>query len=193
MSSTPAKGRVSGIPTPGRSGTGIPTPGRPRATSSTGQYPAATGPDDEFISKSFQDALKANDPANHRMTYSNDVSLSPPTAHATAQSGRRSVTGRPSSSASSSSAFSSSVSRSTSGTKPTMPRPSSRASDVFTRSTSRAGKSFDIGDNVRLESLGYEGVLRYLGTIEGKPGMFAGVELHGGFAGRGKNDGSFGG
>ena len=74
-----------------------------------------------------------------------------------------------------------------------MPRPSSRASDVFTRSASRAGKTFEIGDNVRLESLGFEGVLRYLGPIDGKPGQFAGVELLEGFAGRGKNDGSAGG
>ena len=74
-----------------------------------------------------------------------------------------------------------------------MPRPSSRASDVFGRSVSRTGRSFELGDNVRLESLGFEGILRYLGEIEGKPGAFAGVELSGGFAGRGKNDGSFGG
>ena len=74
-----------------------------------------------------------------------------------------------------------------------MPRPSSRGSDVFTRSASRAGKRFEIGDNVRLASLGFEGVLRYLGPIDGKPGQFAGVELLEGFAGRGKNDGSAGG
>lgn len=35
-----------------------------------------------------------------------------------------------------------------------------------------------------------EGTLRYLGDIAGKPGHWAGVELSGGFAGRGKNDGS---
>lgn len=47
-----------------------------------------------------------------------------------------------------------------------------------------------MGDNVRIESLGFEGILRYLGEIDGKPGMWAGVELSGGFAGKGKNNGS---
>jgi CAP-Gly domain-containing linker protein 1 len=32
--------------------------------------------------------------------------------------------------------------------------------------------------------------LRYIGDIEGKPGLWAGVELNGGFTGKGKNDGS---
>lgn len=85
------------------------------------------------------------------------------------------------------------MSRGTPGSKAPMPRPSSRASDVFGRSVSRAGRAFEIGDHVRLESLGFEGILKYLGEIDGKPGQFAGVELQGGFAGRGKNDGSFGG
>ena len=66
----------------------------------------------------------------------------------------------------------------------------SRASDVFARSSSRAGRSFDVGDNVRIESLGFEGTLKFLGEIEGKSGLFAGVELGPGFAGKGKNDGS---
>ena len=43
---------------------------------------------------------------------------------------------------------------------------------------------------MRIESLGFEGVLRFAGPIEGKPGEWAGVELGGGFAGKGKNDGS---
>lgn len=30
----------------------------------------------------------------------------------------------------------------------------------------------------------------FLGEIEGKSGLFAGVELSGGFVGKGKNDGS---
>ena len=50
-----------------------------------------------------------------------------------------------------------------------------------------------MGDSVRVESLGFEGTLRYLGEISGKTGLFAGVELGGGFAGKGKNDGSVGG
>lgn len=57
---------------------------------------------------------------------------------------------------------------------------------------SRTQRDFSIGDNVRIESLGFEGLLRFLGEIEGKTGIWAGVELSGGFAGLGKNDGSVG-
>jgi CAP-Gly domain-containing linker protein 1 len=35
-----------------------------------------------------------------------------------------------------------------------------------------------------------EGTLQFMGEIEGKSGVWAGVELAPGFAGRGKNDGS---
>jgi CAP-Gly domain-containing linker protein 1 len=69
-------------------------------------------------------------------------------------------------------------------------RSSSRQSDAFIRSTSRADRPFEVGDNVRIESLGFEGTLRYLGEIDGKTGQWAGVELSGGFSGKGKNDGS---
>jgi CAP-Gly domain-containing linker protein 1 len=71
-------------------------------------------------------------------------------------------------------------------------RPKSRQSEI--RSSSRMGSndSFEVGDPVRIESLGYDGVLRYIGEIEGKDGTFAGVELGGGLVGKGKNDGSVG-
>lgn len=45
-----------------------------------------------------------------------------------------------------------------------------------------------VGDRVRAAAM--EGVLRYIGEVEGKPGTWAGVELMGEYAGRGKNDGS---
>ncbi len=47
-----------------------------------------------------------------------------------------------------------------------------------------------IGDPVKVIGMGMEGVLRYLGPIDGKVGEWAGVELDPGFAGQGKNDGS---
>jgi dynactin complex subunit len=47
-----------------------------------------------------------------------------------------------------------------------------------------------VGDNVRIESLGCEGTLRYIGVIDGKSGIWAGVELSGGFSGKGKNNGT---
>ncbi|KAI0309079.1 hypothetical protein OF83DRAFT_1288737 [Amylostereum chailletii] len=178
---------------------GIPTPGRLRSTSSASQHSAHPGPDNNVaMSRAFQDAVKANDPAQHRapagrVSDFTGVSLSPDSKTFLAQSGRRSVTGRPPSVASSSS---------NAGSTPTAPRystarartpsarPASRQSDIFTRSSSRLDGPFEVGDNVRIESLGFEGTLRYVGAIEGKAGVWAGVELSGGFAGKGKNDGA---
>ncbi|KAG1839264.1 hypothetical protein F4604DRAFT_1885313 [Suillus subluteus] len=187
MSTTPGKPRISGIPTPGKS-SGIPTPGRFRSSSSANSQPAFDS-DVEFMSRAFANAIKANDPAQHRASTTSNTSpssSSPNSSLATLQSGRRSVTGRPPSVASTS-AFAQSR------TKTPGPRAASRQSDVFTRSVSRAGKTFEVGDNVRIESLGFEGCLRYIGEIDGKSGLWAGVELSGGFSGKGKNDGSVGG
>lgn len=146
------------------------------------------------MTRAFADAIKHNDPAQHRASRASDVStasLSPLTMSYSAGS----MSGRPSSVASSSSAVSSSNKPKTyeRAKTPTSARPQSRQSDVFARSSSRAGKVFDVGDNVRIESLGFEGTLRYLGEIDGKPGLWAGVELSGGFVGKGKNNGSVGG
>lgn len=137
------------------------------------------------------DAVKANDPAQHRSGGVSDPAVFFASQSAS-HSGRRSVAGRPSSVASSSSTISFTNTK-TSSERPKTPgtvRPPSRHSDIFNRSVSRAGRTFDIGDNVRIESLGYEGILRYLGGIEGKSGLWAGVELSGGFAGKGKNNGT---
>ena len=71
-------------------------------------------------------------------------------------------------------------------------RAASRQSDAYGTAPAKP-KTFELGDNVRIESLGFEGVLRYIGEIEGKPGQWAGVQLGGGFAGKGKNNGSVGG
>lgn len=180
------KPRLSGIPTPGRS-SGIPTPGRPRSTSSAQQYNDIPASDSDFANRAFQDAIKANDPAQHRSTRTSDAStaaLSP----LTSSHSNGSVYSRPSSVASSSASFN--QSRVQRAKTPTSARPPSRSSDVFARSSSRAGRGFEVGDSVRIESLGFEGVLRYVGSIDGKDGLFAGVELSGGFAGMGKNNGS---
>ncbi|TFK44617.1 hypothetical protein BDQ12DRAFT_673277 [Crucibulum laeve] len=189
---TPGKPRQSGIPGPGRMSS-IPTPGRSRSSSTAYQQGSATT-DAEDVSRAFAEAIKANDPAQHRVYTANSstTSLSPQSATTQTQSGRRSVTGRPSSSASTSSATSSVHPRTVERAKtPTsirhVSRPPSRHSDVFSKSINRV---FDVGDNVRIESLGYEGMLRFMGEIEGKLGLWAGVELSGGFAGKGKNNGS---
>lgn len=133
--STPAKPRQSGIPTPGRS----------RSVSSVNQQHHHV----EYIS--LAEAIKANDPAQHR-----------PSGRSSSAISERTKT-------------------------PTSARPQSRHSDVFGKSTNR---TFDIGDNVRIESLGYEGTLRYIGEIDGKAGVWAGVELREGFSGKGKNNGT---
>lgn len=190
MATTPGKPRTSGIPTPGKF-SGIPTPGRIRATSSAASLSGATAPPSEldFASQAFLDAIRANDPAQHRQSRTSDVavaSLSPPASSFASASGRRSVGGRPSSVASSG------PRTAQTRAKPAPARPASRQSDVF-RSQSRTGRTFEEGDDVRIESLGFEGILRFLGEIEGKSGTWAGVELSGGFAGMGKNNGSVGG
>lgn len=181
MAATPGKTRTSAIPTPGKS-SAIPTPGgRFRSASTVTVQPL---PDtDDFASRAFVEAIRANDPAQHRASLAynpSSSSSSPKSSFSALQSGRRSVASRPSSV----------ISAPPTRAKTPIARPSSRLSDAFPRSISRAGKTFDVGDNVRIESLGYEGTLRYLGEINGKPGLWAGVELSGGFAGKGKNDGS---
>ncbi|KAF8844266.1 hypothetical protein BDN67DRAFT_963002 [Paxillus ammoniavirescens] len=184
MSNTPGKPRISGIPTPGKI-SGIPTPGRFRSASNVYVQPAIV-PHAEYASRAFAEAIKANDPAQHRTSLTRDPSPSSPSPKSTfsaLQSGRRSVTGRPSSVASSSN-------QAPTRAKTPSARPPSRQSDTFARGVSRSGRTFDVDDHVRIESLGYEGILRYLGEIDGKPGLWAGVELSGGFSGKGKNDGS---
>ncbi|KAJ7188425.1 hypothetical protein C8R46DRAFT_1054731 [Mycena filopes] len=155
----------------------IPTPGRSRSTSSAAG-PVAV-PDVEYMSRAFADAIKANDPALHRTSRTSDFSSASLSPQSTSFGPR-------SSSVASSSSF-----KPPERAKTPTTRPGSRQSDVFGRSSSRTGpRAFEVDDNVRIESLGFEGVLRFLGAIENKPGLWAGVELSGGFAGKGKNNGS---
>lgn len=181
---TPARPRQSAIPAPGRASS-IPTPGRSRSSSNVYQS-HSTGPDD--ISQAFAEAIKANDPSQHRIAppyITTTASLSPPYS---VPSGRRSVVGRPSSSASTSSTKVQDRAKTPISAR-TSSRPPSRQSEIV----HKVPKSFEVGENVRIESLGFEGTLRYIGEIEGKPGLWAGVELSGGFSGKGKNDGTVGG
>lgn len=50
----------------------------------------------------------------------------------------------------------------------------------------------EVGGPVKMEVAGevMTGTLRFAGVVEGKSGMWAGVELDDQFAGRGKNDGT---
>ena len=58
------------------------------------------------------------------------------------------------------------------------------------RATPARERQLEIGDMVRLEGSDLVGVLRYLGPVHGRDGFFAGLELTGASAGRGKNDGT---
>ncbi|CAK5265340.1 unnamed protein product [Mycena citricolor] len=155
----------------------IPTPGRSRSSSSAAQ-PVPT-PDVDYMSKAFSDAIRANDPALHRGARASDASIISGSPQST------SFPPRPPSIASSTST------RPPERAKTPTTRPPSRHSDIFGKSIARSSpRAFDLGDNVRIESLGFEGILRYLGGIDDKPGVWAGVELSGGFYGKGKNEGS---
>jgi CAP-Gly domain-containing linker protein 1 len=185
---TPAKPRLSSIPTPGRV-SAIPTPGSRSRSSSSVYQSKPVHPSNDDISRALADAIRANDPSQHRplplSATSSTSSLSPQTLSYSLSSGRRSVAGRPSSAASTSSARISDRAKTPVLTRPAS-RPPSRQSDA----SSRLSRTFEVDDNVRIESLGFEGTLRYIGEIDGKPGLWAGVELGGGFAGKGKNNGS---
>jgi CAP-Gly domain-containing linker protein 1 len=184
-----AKPRHSGIPAPGKSS--LPTPGRLRSSSNIAQ-PSPGISDIGYASRAFADAVKANDPAQHRVSDVSPTSLPAKPISFSPRSGRRSVSGRVSSAASLPSTSTSPLPRDPLESDTLhLIRPPSRYSDISGRSESRQGKPFESGESVRIESLGYEGTLRFVGEIEGKPGLWAGVELTGGFAGKGKNDGSF--
>lgn len=180
MSTTPGKPRVSGIPPPAKF-SGIPTPGRLRSSSNVNAHTTHDA-DTDYASRALVDAIKANDPAQHRSSLVQGSSPSS-SSRSTLFSGRRSVAGRPSSAASVPGVIPARA-------KTPSARPPSRQSDTWSRSVSRSNRTFEVGENVRIESLGYEGTLRYIGEIDGKPGLWAGVELSGGFIGKGKNDGS---
>ena len=52
----------------------------------------------------------------------------------------------------------------------------------------QSGEDVATGDTVDVPG-GMVGTVRFVGTVQGKKGTFAGVELHPEFAGRGKNSG----
>lgn len=50
------------------------------------------------------------------------------------------------------------------------------------------GQDIEVGDSVDVPG-GMHGVVKFIGSVRGKKGVFAGVELSREFAARGKNDG----
>ncbi|TCD63032.1 hypothetical protein EIP91_006068 [Steccherinum ochraceum] len=153
-------------PTPGKGRvSGIPTPGKPSSIPTPGRFRSSSSATIHASSSNADDEFIAR-------AFADAIKANDPGQHP----------GRPVSSASTSRS-------SDAGLSASVARPPSRTSDVF-RSSSRAGRNFDVGDTVRIESLGFEGTLKYVGEIDGKPGLWAGVELGGGFAGKGKNNGN---
>lgn len=151
----------------------IPTPGRLRSYSSSASAHDPLPADVEAV-RAFQDAMKSNDPARYtgRSVSANNPPIQrPPSAASGANSRPKTPSGQ----------FSRRISH------PPI-RPESRQSERL----SYRQKDFVVGDSVRVESLGFEGKLRFVGEIDGKQGIWAGVELSGGFAGLGKNNGSVG-
>lgn len=54
----------------------------------------------------------------------------------------------------------------------------------------RSERPFEVGDAVTLAGTDLTGVLRYLGPVHGRDGLYAGLELTGLSYGQGKNDGT---
>jgi dynactin complex subunit len=50
------------------------------------------------------------------------------------------------------------------------------------------GRDIEVGDTVDVPG-GMHGVIKFIGSVRGKNGLFAGVELSREYAARGKNDG----
>ncbi|KAF8756930.1 hypothetical protein RHS01_04070 [Rhizoctonia solani] len=150
--------RLSSIPTPGsRPGTAQSgIPGRPR--SSTGTNTTMAPRDSEAMSMALQDAIKAHDPTRYA---NNELSPQLPSAHARQRDERDETPGIP----------------------PIAPR---KSTIQYRPESQSAGHEFEVGDAVKIESLGMEGTLRFMGEIDGKNGLWAGVELAPAFAGKEK-------
>lgn len=75
---------------------------------------------------------------------------------------------------------------------PALPTPTaaSRYATTTTATGIRRAKQLEIGDEVIMNGTSLIGVLRHLGPVAFKPGEYAGLELVGSSAGKGKNDGS---
>lgn len=75
---------------------------------------------------------------------------------------------------------------------PALPTPTAASRYLHASSSSgpRKTKALEIGDEVVMDGTALIGVLRHLGPVAFKPGEYAGLELIGDSAGKGKNDGS---
>lgn len=204
--------RLPTLSTPGRPvngspmGSGIPTPASRRPRSSLGptqpkqsdaemdqalkdllrrRPPSSLGRDDPDTPTQVPSSYMAPErsmqtPRTPGLRPKTPSSLATPTSRPTS---RPSLVGRPSLSSSTTTPRRPSMAASTS-TTPAYRRPESRAGTYDPKWAPA------VGDRVRLPQHGYEGTLRYLGETHNREGTWAGVELEGGFRGKGRNDGS---
>lgn len=77
-------------------------------------------------------------------------------------------------------------------TAPALPTPTAanRFATTTTASGMKKAKPLEIGDEVIMNGTSLVGIIRHLGPVAFKPGEYAGLELLGSSAGKGKNDGS---
>lgn len=61
-------------------------------------------------------------------------------------------------------------------------------SNMIPATPGRPGEDVSVGDNVEVPG-GLQGIVRFVGTVQGKKGQFVGIELNREFAARGKNNG----
>ena len=207
---------------PTGSAMGLPTPSnrRPRSSLGVSQY-RTPREDDPEAERALQEALKHRPPSSLRQVHTGVAAVEDPDTP-TNSSSTLGVTSRtpaalrartpsalgyghhPTTPSTSRAASRTSARPSMGAATPLMNRRVSMASSTTSvtphsrRPESRAaGMNGEwkpvIGEMVRIQSMGVEGILRYMGETEFKAGFWAGVELQGGFAGMGKNDGSLNG
>ncbi|KAL7420492.1 hypothetical protein Q5752_004442 [Cryptotrichosporon argae] len=199
--------RLPTLTTPGRATTsGIPTPAQRRPRSSLANSHTATNAaemdealhqvlrtrppsslarDDGDVVPAFLGVTMSATPRTPGMRPKTPLGLGQPT---TPSARPRSSLARPSLGSSTMTPRRTSMaSTSASSTTPYARRPESRASAAHAHEARWVPV---VGERVRVGSLGMEGTLRYIGTVDFRDGVWAGVELEGGFAGKGKNDGT---
>ncbi|CEQ41011.1 SPOSA6832_02692, partial [Sporobolomyces salmonicolor] len=193
----PSTPRTSLLPQPGSA---LPTPtARRKSAISMTQRPPSALSSSQF--DSLRQAIAHNDPHAYDSPPSGEVGIALAGDTAATDSAERRKLVLPGVRTGSAASIRSSTS--SNPQTPRTPTVRSRTPNGFGSSTNRfAGPlplsraddepKFDVGDEVTLEIAGekMEGVVRFIGEVEGKAGTWGGVELDGAFAGRGKNDGS---
>ncbi|GAA5867390.1 hypothetical protein JCM1840_002120 [Sporobolomyces johnsonii] len=193
----PSTPRTSLLPQPGSA---LPTPtARRKSAISMTQRPPSALSSSQF--DSLRQAIAHNDPNAYDSPVSGEVGIALAGDTAATDSAERRKPVLPGVRTGSAASIRSSAS--SNPQTPRTPTVRSRTPNGFGSSTNRfAGPlplsrsddeaAFDVGDEVTLEVAGekMEGVVRFIGEVEGKAGTWGGVELDGAFAGRGKNDGS---